>query len=111
VFRYTLPYRRDLLRLAVFALAVASADVCFPLITKSVIDTVERERMNANLWPHAFAFLACSLVLAFSVAGFVWAGSKIRTSVSHDIRRDAFENVQRLSISFFDRVDRRCRLP
>jgi ATP-binding cassette, subfamily B, bacterial len=32
----------------------------------------------------------------------VWAGSKIRTSVSHDIRRDAFENVQRLSISFFD---------
>jgi ATP-binding cassette, subfamily B, bacterial len=99
LYRYTL---RDLLRLVGFALSVATADVCFPLITKSVIDTVASQRERANLWPHAGAYLACSLLLSLSVAGFVWAGSKIRTHVSHDIRRDAFENVQRLSISFFD---------
>jgi ATP-binding cassette, subfamily B, bacterial len=102
LYRYTLPYRRELVRLTVFALCVAGADISFPLIAKSVIDAVERDRMQAKLWPHALAFFACSCVLAFSVAGFVWAGSKIRTHVSHDIRRDAFENVQRLSIAFFD---------
>ena len=29
-------------------------------------------------------------------------GGKIRTHVSHDIRRDGFENLQRLSFAFYD---------
>jgi ATP-binding cassette subfamily B protein len=102
LFRYTLPYKRDLLRLAGFALCTAAADVTFPLITKSVIDTVAQQREHARIWPQALAFLGCSLLLSCSVAGFIWAGSRIRTHVSHDIRRDAFENVQKLSIAFFD---------
>lgn len=102
LYRYTLPYKRDLLRLAAFALTTASADICFPLITKSVIDTVVQQRERAVIWPQALAFLGCCLLLSSSVAGFIWAGSRIRTNVSHDIRRDAFENVQRLSIAFFD---------
>jgi ATP-binding cassette, subfamily B, bacterial len=102
LYRYTLPYRRDLWRLTGFALAVAVADITFPLITKSVIDKVARSGASASLWPEGLAYLLCSLVLAVSVAGFVWAGARIRNFVSHDIRRDAFVNVQRLSVSFFD---------
>ena len=40
--------------------------------------------------------------LSVSVGCFIWAGGKIRTHVSHDIRRDGFENLQRLSFSFYD---------
>ena len=37
-----------------------------------------------------------------SIGGFIWMGGKIRTHVSHDIRRDGFDNLQRLSFSFYD---------
>jgi ATP-binding cassette, subfamily B, bacterial len=37
-----------------------------------------------------------------SIGTFIWLGGKIRTHVSHDIRRDGFENLQRLSFSFYD---------
>ena len=41
-------------------------------------------------------------MLSLSVGCFIWAGGKIRTHISHDIRRDGFENLQRLSFSFYD---------
>jgi ATP-binding cassette subfamily B protein len=44
----------------------------------------------------------CAATLACSIGGFIWMGGKIRTHVSHDIRRDGFENLQRLSFSFYD---------
>ena len=102
LFRYALPYRTELKWLAFFAVCTAAMDVAFPLITKGVVDVVEAQGRAANLWPYAWAYLVCTIVLAASVGGFIWAGGKMRTHVSHDIRRDAFENVQRLSFSFFD---------
>ena len=48
------------------------------------------------------AYIACTTVLSLSVGCFIWAGGKIRTHISHDIRRDGFENLQRLSFSFYD---------
>ncbi|MET0384336.1 MAG: ABC transporter transmembrane domain-containing protein, partial [Polyangiales bacterium] len=102
LFRYALPYKRELGWLAFFAIGTASADVTYPLITKAVVDAVEAHGRAANLWPFAIAYFVCTLVLAGSIGGFIYMGGKIRTFVSHDIRRDAFANVQRLSFSFFD---------
>jgi ATP-binding cassette subfamily B protein len=102
LFGYARPYRRDVTRLAVFGFLVACADIAFPLITKSVVDAVAKHGRNANLWPYAGAYLACSLLLAGSIGGFVWAGGKLSTHLGHDIRQAAFENVQRLSFAFFD---------
>jgi len=102
LFDFALPHRRELTKLAFFALGTAAADLTFPLITKSVVDVVKAQGAHAELWPYAGAYLACTTLLALSVCGFLWAGSKLRTHVSYDIRHAAFENLQRLSFSFFD---------
>ncbi len=102
LFSYTTPYRRELVLLASFAVLTALMEVAYPLVTRGVVDTVAAEGFDANLWPYAFAYLACTVVISASVGGFIWAGGKIRTHVSHDIRRDGFENLQRLSFSFYD---------
>jgi ATP-binding cassette, subfamily B, bacterial len=102
LFAYTRPYRRELVLLGVFATTTALMDVTFPLITRAVIDAVEAHGAAVSLWPYGAAYMACALVLAVSVGCFIWAGGKIRTHISHDIRRDGFENLQSLSFSFYD---------
>src|SRR4029453_17923166 len=102
LFRYAAPYRRELKWVAFFSVCTPSMGVAFPLITKAVVDAVETHGLDANLWPHGGAYLLCTLILSTSIGGFIWGGGKMATNVSHDIRRDAFENVQKLSFSFFD---------
>lgn len=102
LFAYTAPYKRELALLGTFAVATALMEVAFPQITRGVVDAVEAHGRDAQLWPFALAYLGCTVVIATSVAGFIWAGGKMRTHVSHDIRRDGFENLQRLSFAFYD---------
>lgn len=102
LFAYTRPYRRKLAMLGFFATLTAVMDVSFPLITRAVIDAVDAHGASANLWPYAAAYIACTTVLSVSVGCFVWAGGFIRSHIGHDIRRDGFENLQRLSFSFYD---------
>ncbi len=102
LFAYTKPYRRVLVMLGFFATLTALMDVSFPLITRGVIDAVDAHGASTNLWPYAAAYIAATAVLSLSVGCFIWAGGKIRTHISHDIRRDGFENLQRLSFSFYD---------
>jgi ATP-binding cassette, subfamily B, bacterial len=102
LFAYTRPYRRKLVMLGFFATLTALMDVSFPLITRAVIDAVDAHGASVNLWPYAAAYIACTTVLSLSVGCFIWAGGYIRSHIGHDIRRDGFENLQRLSFSFYD---------
>jgi ATP-binding cassette, subfamily B, bacterial len=102
LFAYARKYPRDLSWLALFAFITASMEVTYPLLTKGVVDAVEAHGTSAVLWPWALAYLACTATIALAIGGFIWMGGKIRTHVSHDIRRDGFDNLQRLSFSYFD---------
>ncbi len=102
LFTYTKPYRKELIILASCAALTALMDVAYPLITRGVVDAVAAEGTQAQLWPYLLAYAACTVTLSLSVGGFIWAGGKIRTHVSYDIRQEGFENLQRLSFSFYD---------
>ena len=102
LFSYTLPHKRDLAALAGFSFLTAIAEVTFPLITKWVVDDIQANGGDADLVLWALLYLACTTVLAVSVAGFVAIAGKIRAFLSHDIREEAFGNLQRLSFSFYD---------
>ena len=105
LFAYARRYPRDLIWLAVFAFVTAAVEVTYPLITKWVIDDVDAAYQAGaalSLWPHAWAYLACTVVIAASISGFIWMAGKIRAHISHDVRRDGFENLQRLSFAFYD---------
>ena len=102
LFGYAKQYPRDLTYLGGFAFVVASAEVTYPLITKGVVDAVATDGADAVLLPWALGYLLCTVAITLSIGGFIWMGGKIRTHVSHDIRRDGFANLQRLSFSFYD---------
>ena len=100
--RYTLHYRGKVLLFTVVSLGLAVSDLLFPLLAGRVVAAVEREESLAALWPYAGSYLAVTASLCLSVWGFITCAGFIRTHVSHDIRRDAFRQLQQLSFSFYD---------
>ena len=102
LFRYTLIYRFELVVVAVSSVICAFMEASYPLLTKWVVDDVEKNGMEASFVFWGALYLICSLLLAGSVAAFVWAAGKIHAFTSHDIRREAFANLQRLSFSYYD---------
>ncbi len=105
LFGYARRYPRELKWLATFAVLTALVEVAYPLITKGVIDEVNAYldggvEPNFMLW--GLYYLICTAVITGSIGGFIWMAGKIRTHISHDIRRDGFTNLQALSFDFFD---------
>lgn len=100
--QYTLHYRRTTIMFAVAAFGLAATDLCFPLLTGKLIADVEENGMQTNLAFYGVAFAVISILLCACVWGFITCAGKIRTHASHDIRRDAFRQLQQLSFSFYD---------
>lgn len=102
LFAYASCYPKELAWLALFAFITACMEVMYPLITKGVVDAVDTFGADADLWIYLIAYAATTLTICSAIGGFIWMAGKIRTHVSHDIRRDGFANLQRLSFSFYD---------
>ena len=102
LFAFTRPYRKELVALIGCGVVTAILEASFPLLTRAVIDDVGANGMDANLWGYAGIYAAIVIALAFGTMGFLYFAEKIRTFVSHDIRREGFGNLQRLSFSYYD---------
>ena len=100
--RYALPYRKELWLLAAGGCVTALMEIALPLLAKGVVDDVQANGLNASFGFWSAAYAGCNLLLAIGGATFVWMAGKIDAFASHDIRRDAFANLQRLSFSYFD---------
>jgi ATP-binding cassette subfamily B protein len=103
LFAYTRPYRRAVAWICVAGVVTAFADTAYPLLTRAVIDDVVAHGVSARLLPYALVWAGITLVLAFCIWGFIWLAGKLRTHISHDIRRAGFEKLQQLSFSYYDR--------
>lgn len=100
--RYTLHYRRTATMFVAVAFALACCDLGFPWLTGKIITAIEHHPEGVNLTGYAIAFASLGISLSACIWAYVVCAGRIRTHVSHDIRRDAFEQLQKLSYSFFD---------
>lgn len=104
--RFARAYPRKLRLVALFAFAVGLADISFPLVTKYLIDAIERWQAEGgatpSLWPYGFAYAACTLVLCCSVFSFIRVVGFLKVSVAADIRQAGFHNLQQLEFAYYD---------
>lgn len=98
---YTLRYRRWTLMLIGCAIATGTVDGLFNLVVGRIVDTATDP--TGNPWPWLGAYAGLIVALCVLVRMFVSLGGRIRAHVAHDIRAEAFANVQRLSLDFFDK--------
>ena len=102
LFTFTLPYKAELWVLVVAGSVTALMEMAYPLITKWLIDDVDANGKEADLFFWAMVYLGTCFFMAVSIGSFIWMTSKIRVYASYDIRKAAFANLQNLSFSFFD---------
>ena len=102
LFTFTLPYKAELWVLVVAGSVTALMEMAYPLITKWLIDDVDANGKEADLFFWAIVYLGTCFLMAVSIGSFIWMTSKIRVYASYDIREAAFANLQNLSFSFFD---------
>ncbi|NKC01597.1 MAG: ATP-binding cassette domain-containing protein [Pseudomonadales bacterium] len=105
LFAYAREYPKILRWLATFAFLTALMEVAYPLITKGVIDEVDvylKGGADPSFWLWGFLYFACTVVITLAIGGFIWNAGRLRTHIAHDIRKDGFANLQRLSFNFYD---------
>ena len=100
--QYTLHYRRTAITFTIVSLGMAVCDLGFPLLTGSLVSDIVARGSDVDLVFYGTAFIGLTVLLCSFVWGFIACAGKIRTHVSHDIRRDAFRRLQELSFGFYD---------
>ena len=103
LYRYISPYRRDIVILVISAIATGILEPLYALITKWLLDDVSANGADASILGWGAAYMAMSITLAVAVATFILYTNKLRVNASHDLRIDAFQNLQRQSYAYFDR--------
>ena len=97
--------KKNLYILFAFMIAVASVDVLLPFLNKIAIDYfVVGKGTNDELIMFAITYGAIILVQGVMVYSFVCQSGKVEMGFSYDVRKQAFEKLQLLSFSYFDKT-------
>jgi ATP-binding cassette subfamily B protein len=95
---------KHLFRLGLFMAGITTLDIIFPQLNRYAIDVFFIERNMSTLIP----FFVISILVALGFGFLVWAFIKqaiyIEATVSHELRRQAFHTLQKLSFSYFDKT-------
>jgi ATP-binding cassette subfamily B protein len=96
--------KSHLVKLGLFMAGITILDIIFPQLNRYAIDVFFIEKNMETLIP----FVIVSVFVASGFGLLVWAFIKqailIEATVSHELRRQAFDNLQRLSFSYFDKT-------
>ncbi len=100
---YLRPHRRQLITMAVAAIAVECAEIAIPLIIKSLIDGVITRHERSLLLPLGLAAIGLGAAAAALSLVRRWVQANAVTDMEKAIRTDMYEHLQRLDPSFHDR--------
>jgi ATP-binding cassette subfamily B protein len=101
--RHARPYRGHVVGMVIVAATMSACDNLFPFISRQIIDGATGQGEAVPLWQSAVAYVGLAAVMSVSIWIFIRLAGRIATGLSHDIRRAAFEKLQQLSFSYYDR--------
>ncbi|MFK8080656.1 MAG: ABC transporter ATP-binding protein [Granulosicoccus sp.] len=100
--RYAGKYPLLMWSIAILAVITAAMDISFPLVTRALVDAIAESPEEVNLLNYALMYGGATCGIVLCIGGFIRLGGRLQTHLTHDIRRDAFANLQRLSFSYYD---------
>jgi len=97
--------KKNLYLLFFLMIMVASVDVGLPLLNKVAIDNfVVKQGTNEELMLFIVAYAILILIQGVMVYAFICQSGKVEMGFSYDVRKRAFEKLQVLSYSYFDKT-------
>ena len=104
LYRYALRNRGLVAAVLLSLVVVALVDVAYPLLSRYAIDRFVTPRTSAGLGRFALAYAACVLVQGVGTFLFISRSGRMEMEIAYAIRQEAFEKLQTLSFSFYDRT-------
>ena len=108
ILRYAKDYHKDLYRIAADMAITAGCDVAFPMMTGYAIDHFIPHLDQPGSTEGMPLFIAVYLLLlalqVFAIFRFLYLGGKVEVGACYTIRRLAFQKLQELPFSYYDRM-------
>lgn len=102
LFKYLKPYKFQFLILSIMMIGLGIIDTIFPLLTKYAIDNFVEKNTMLGIERFGLVYLGLVITLSVTVFAFITLAGKLETQMAYDIRSLGFENLQRLSLSYYD---------
>lgn len=103
LFNYLKPYKGQLVVIAVMSLTAIVSALLLPYLLKVGIDHYIMRRKLIGLGPLVLLYIGVAIIQYFALRFQGVTLIRLGQQAIFDLRRDLFEHVQRLSLSFFDR--------
>ncbi len=104
IFAYMKPLKKPFAIGMVAVIVLAAVDVAYPLINRYAIDSIIEEGDLSRLPIFILVYVAYIIVLSAMVYVFIRVAGKIQNQLAYSIRKDAFEKLQNLPFSYYDRT-------
>lgn len=111
LFSYALAYKPQLAGLAFFAFTTGICEVCFPLVSRALIDEMTQYTESGGPLPKGIAWMESYLwaygVLIIGLSGsvffFIRYAGFLKAHMAADIRSAGFAKLQQLEFAYFDK--------
>ncbi|WP_312458361.1 ABC transporter ATP-binding protein [Proteiniclasticum sp.] len=103
MFRYLSIFKKDFFILCSFMVGLAGMDIVFPLLTRYAIDNFVANGDYNGLTLVGVLYGLLAMGLGLIVFLFIRHAGKIEMGIVYKLRKDAFEKLQRLSFSYYDK--------
>lgn len=98
------PYKKQFIILAMFMMFAAALDVLFQWFGGYAIDNIITPGDKSKIPIIAIGYAVAAIMQALNIFFFIRIAGKIETHLSYDLRKKAFEKLQNLSMSYFDKT-------
>ncbi|MBN1348447.1 ABC transporter ATP-binding protein [candidate division KSB1 bacterium] len=102
--RFAIPYKKDLLKLALVMIAVGVIDAIFPMMSKYAVDHFIVEKTLTYIEWFAIIYFVLIAFQGFNVRLLIGLAGKIDMHVCYDIRKAGFQRLQELSFTYYDKT-------
>lgn len=102
--KYVKPYKHLIIILTLVMIGVGCVEATFPLMTKYAIDNFIVEKSFTGIKEFIIKYVALIIIQVINVWLLIAVAGKIEVRVCYDIRKNAFEHLQNLSFSYFDKT-------
>jgi len=104
LFRFAAPYKRRFILLGILMALVAAIDAFQPFLTGWAVDNIAIAGRLDRLPRFVILFGSLMAVQAVMVRVFIGIGGKVEMGMNYGIRAAAFDKLQKLSFSYFDKT-------
>ncbi|HLV10163.1 MAG TPA: ABC transporter ATP-binding protein [Halanaerobiales bacterium] len=104
IFKYVKNYRKETIGLITVMIIVGLIDAIFPYMNKYAIDNFVVTGQMDGLVGFAVSYGVLVLIQAVNVWFLIALAGKVETGMGYDIRKEGFEHLQELSLSYYDKT-------